>query len=211
MGSADLYLDKIDFRRYLGREVCEDCGFASCEAFVEAIKTGTRRPGDCSFIRENQVYALESIGRIKELWPQVPLLMHPRPSFTGLLELNDPGTNSLVLVSGNNEYTEEVLMTVLSTTVCPFFVLLADTEGNTVDMAMIYKTLTAERIFKGISDAGLEGKTNNRELIIPGLAGSLKDEIRRLTGWNVRVGPVCAAELPLFLSEIWMPPRGNAT
>jgi len=137
----------------------------------------------------------------------VPLLTHPRPGFSGIVELNEPGPASPVLVSGNNEYTEQVLMTVLGTTVCPFFALFVNTDGNTVDMAMIYKTLTAGRISSALKETGLEEKVTAKELIIPGLAASLKNDIEKSTGWSVRVGPVCAAELPLFLSEIWIPPQ----
>jgi len=204
--SADLYADRIDFLKYFSRPDCVKCGFPSCEAFVGAIKKGEKRPADCPFINENKTYALEAIGKIEDSWPEVPLLTYPRPSFVGLIELNEPKPESLVLISGNNEYTELVLMTVLETTVCPFFVLFVDTDGNTVDMAMIYQTLTAEKIHKELKEAGLEKKVISREILIPGLAAPLKKEIEELTGWSVRVGPVCAAELPLFLSEIWVPP-----
>jgi CO dehydrogenase/acetyl-CoA synthase gamma subunit (corrinoid Fe-S protein) len=153
------------------------------------------------------VHAFGAIERIKTIWPEVPLLTHPRPGYAGLLELNNPGPDSLLLISGNNEYTEDVLMTVLGTTVCPFFVLFVDTDGNTVDMSMIYQTLTAERILKAIKETGMEERGIGSELIIPGLAVSLRPDIERLTGWSVRVGPECAAELPLFLSEIWIPPE----
>jgi CO dehydrogenase/acetyl-CoA synthase gamma subunit (corrinoid Fe-S protein) len=203
---SDLYLDKINFHRYIHHSGCMQCGFPSCDAFIDALRAGTSRPRDCTFISRNKVYALDAIQKIKELWPDVPLLTHPRPSFTGLVELNKPDRESLVLLSGNNEYTEQVLLTVLGTTLCPFSVLFVDTDGNTVDMAMIYHTLTAERIQKAIITSGVEAKVNTREMIIPGLAGQLKEEIEILTGWQVRVGPVCAAELPLFLSDIWIPP-----
>lgn len=206
MLSADLYLEKIDFQRYLNQSVCTQCGFSSCAAFIDAIKSGVKRPRDCPLISRNQSYALEAIDKIKELWPDVPVLTHPRPSFAGLMELNKPKPDSLVLISGNNEYTEHVLMTVLGTTICPFFVLFVDTDGNTVDMAMIYQTMTAERIWHSLKETGLEEKVIDKVLMIPGLAASLKEDIKTLTGWNVRVGPVCAAELPLFLSEIWIPP-----
>ena len=205
MPSADLYLDKIDFRRYLSQTDCLQCGYPSCEAFIEAIKAGDAKPLDCSFLSANKAYAFEATERIRTLWPDVPLLTHPRPGFTGLIELNNPGPDSLALISGNNEYTEEVLMTVLGTTVCPFFVIFVDTDGNTVDMSMIYRTLTAERILKAIEGTGIEASVTGRELIIPGLASSLRHNIERLIGWNVWVGPECAAELPLFLSEIWIP------
>ncbi len=174
--------------------------------FIDAIKSGIKKPRDCSLISRNQSYALEAINRIKELWPEVPVLTHPRPGFAGAIELNEPAPNSLLLISGNNEYTEQVLMTVLGTTTCPFFVLFVDTDGNTVDMSMIYQTLTAERIWNSLKETGMEEKVIDKVLMIPGLAASLKEDIETLTGWNVRVGPVCAAELPLFLSEIWIPP-----
>jgi CO dehydrogenase/acetyl-CoA synthase gamma subunit (corrinoid Fe-S protein) len=202
---ADLYLESIDFRRYFERADCLRCGYASCAAFVDAVKEGLVKSEDCPLISRNKAHALEVINRIEELWPDVPLLTHPRPGFAGLVELNNPTSDSLVLVSGNNEYTEQVLMTVLGTTICPFFVLFADTDGNTVDMAMIYRTLTAERILDSIRQSGLEERTAGRLLMIPGLAASLEKDIGRLTGWSVRVGPLCAAELPLTLSEIWIP------
>jgi len=183
------------------------CGFTSCEEFITAIKTGTKKPQDCSFISRNKAYALEAVQKMSDLWPEVPLLTHPRPSFIGLLELNNPNDTSLVIISGNNEYTEQVLMTVLGTTKCPFFVIFLDTDGNTIDMAMIYQTLTAERVRNGLKETDIKEKVNSKELIIPGLAASLKPDIEKLTGWRVRVGPVCAAELPLFLSELWIPPE----
>jgi CO dehydrogenase/acetyl-CoA synthase gamma subunit (corrinoid Fe-S protein) len=204
--SADLYADKIDFRRYLSPTDCLQCGYPSCEAFIEAIKSGNANTRDCSFISANKAYAFEATARIKALWPEVTLLTHPRPGYTGLLELNEPGPDSLLLISGNNEYTEDVLMAVLSTTVCPFYVIFVDTDGNTVDMSMIYQTLTAERILRAIKAAGMEEKVTGREMIIPGLAAALRHDIERMAGWTVRVGPECAAELPLFLSEIWIPP-----
>jgi CO dehydrogenase/acetyl-CoA synthase gamma subunit (corrinoid Fe-S protein) len=207
LASADLYSEKIDFLRYFSRSDCVACGFPSCEAFVKAVKAGKKKTANCPFIDENKTYALEAIRKIEDSWPEVPLLTHPRPSFVGLIELNKPTSESLVLVSGNNEYTEQVLMTVVSTTVCPFFIIFVNTEGNTVDMAMIYRTLTAERVGDALKETGIEEKVNTREIIIPGLASSLSGEIERISGWRVRVGPLCAAELPLSLSEIWFPPE----
>jgi len=203
---ADLYLDTIDFRRYLKDEDCAECGFSSCDKFIEALGKGIAKPRKCSFISRNMSYSLEAFAQIKELWPEVPLLTHPRPGFAGLIELNAPSPESLVLISGNNEYTEQVLMTVLGTTICPFFVLFTDTDGHTVDMSMVYQTMTAERIHKALDEAGLYRKAAAREMVIPGIAHHIKDDIAKLTEWRVRVGPVCAAELPLFLSGIWLPP-----
>lgn len=206
MAFANLYIDEINLLKYLNKTECIECGFSSCEEFIKYILDGSKRPEDCSVINKNKAYAIEVVKRIKELWPDVPLLLHPRPAMTGLLELNNPTPESLVLITGNNEYTQQVFMTVMGTTISPFFVLFVDTDGNTIDMAMIFKTFTADRIKKALKDSGLEKRVKRRELIIPGLALSIKEDIQEITGWRVRVGPKCIAELPLYLSEIWMPP-----
>jgi CO dehydrogenase/acetyl-CoA synthase gamma subunit (corrinoid Fe-S protein) len=206
LASADLYFAKINFSKYFGQTECTQCGFPSCDAFLEALKRGESTLHQCSFIQRNKTYAFTVVNRMKDEWPEVPLLVHPRPGYTGLIQLNNPNQDSIVLITGNNEYTEQILMTVLETTICPFYVLCVNTEGNTVDMSMVYKTLTAMRVREALEEVGTGLKAYNKEMIIPGLASSLRDGIERLTGWNVRVGPECAAELPLFLSDIWMPP-----
>lgn len=208
MAPANLYIEEINLLKYFNKVDCALCGFPSCMSFINALKDGLVKPQDCSHIQNKRsIYALEAVQRIKDLWPEVPLLTHPRPSFVGLIELNKPKLESPVLISGNNEYTEQVLLTVLSTTVYPFLVIFVDTDGNTVDMAMVYKTLTAERVCNALRETGIEERVKTREIIIPGLAFPLKEEIEKLTGWQVRVGPLCAAELPLFLSEVWLSPH----
>ncbi len=206
MASADLYIDEINLLKYIDKTECLECGFSSCEEFVKYILNGKKKPEDCPFITKNKAYAIEVLQKIKDLWPDVPLLLHPRPAKTGLLELNNPTPNSLVLITGNNEYTQQVFMTVMSTTLSPFFILFIDTDGNTIDMSMIFNTFTPQRIKKALKDSGLEKSVDRRELIIPGLAFPIREDIEKITGWKVRVGPKCVAELPLFLSEIWIPP-----
>ncbi|MEW6001349.1 MAG: (Fe-S)-binding protein [Nitrospirota bacterium] len=204
--SANLYLEEIDFLKYLNGTGYAECGVTSCEEFVEAIKRGLKKPEDCPFLNRNRAQALEISLTIHKFWPEVPLLTHPRPGTVGLVELNSPDTESTVLISGNNEYTEQILMSVLSTTKSPFFIMFVDTDGNTVDMSMIYQTLTAERIYLAMKENNMNIKVKKKEIIIPGFASSLKEDVEKLSGWNVRVGPVCAAEIPLFLSDMWIPP-----
>jgi CO dehydrogenase/acetyl-CoA synthase gamma subunit (corrinoid Fe-S protein) len=207
MPSSDLYLDRIDFLKYLDNTDCTQCGVSSCQEFIVALKQGIRKPQDCPFLNKNKIYAFEVALNISNSWPEVPLLIHPRPSMVGIVELNKPDPDSLVLITGNNEYTEQILMTVLGTTISPFYILFVDTDGNTVDMAMIYKTLTAERIHRALKNIGINEKSERKELIIPGFASPIREEIEIWTGWKVITGPICAAELPLFLSKIWIPPN----
>lgn len=207
MTSADVYLDKIDFLQYLKRPDCTQCGIESCEELINALRKGVKRPQDCTFLSNNEAYAFEVALKAKDLWPDVPLLTHPRPGLIGLVEINNPNSESLLLISGNNDYTEQVLLTTLGTTTGAFHVLFVDTNGDTIDMAMIYQSFTAEKIFKTIKESGIEDRVTKRELIIPGFASSLKQDIEKMTGWQVQVGPICAAELPLFLSRIWTHPK----
>jgi CO dehydrogenase/acetyl-CoA synthase gamma subunit (corrinoid Fe-S protein) len=204
---ADLYLEKIDFTKYLSESCSEECGYFCCRDFIEALQKDNSTLYKCPFARRNEAYAFEAVSRIRELWPQVPVLTHPRPSYIGLVELNQPDEQSLVLVSGNNEFTQEVLLTVLGTTLCPFHVLFVDTDGNTIDMSMIYKTFTTGRISAALRTSGLAGKSQTKKMIVPGLAAALQKNISEEVGWHVMIGPKCAAELPLYLSSLWIPPN----
>ena len=166
---------------------CHKCGPQSCKDLVE---------------------------KIKPLLPQVPSLQLPRPVEPALVELNDPSPGDPVLVTGNSEFTQAVLLAVLSTTESPFFVLFTDTRGDTLDMAVILKSFTPERIRQSLEKEKLKDKAPDSKLTIPGLAAASKDEIAETTGWPVQAGPVCAAELPLFFQDIWatswpLPPRGR--
>ncbi len=81
-----------------------------------------------------------------EILPEVEVFQFPNPGPTGLFPINHPERNSPILVSGNSKLTVEALTAVLSTTLSPFWYLVADSDGHTVDMAMVYETLTAERV-----------------------------------------------------------------
>jgi len=73
-------------------------------------------------------------------------------------------------------------------------------------MAVIYKALRAEQIRTDLKSSGLIEKTPHQEIIIPGLAWAVAQELKKTTQLNVLVGPICAAELPLFLAHRWLPP-----
>jgi len=180
MADADLYIDRIDLERYSSGVECKKCGPQSCLDLVEKMKAG-------GFL------------------PSVPQLQVPRPVAAELLELNDPAPGDPVLVTGNSELTQQVLLAVLATTISPFFVLFTDTRGDTLDMAMILESFTAERVRLSIEKQRLEEKASGSSLILPGLASKISGRIESVCGWPVKVGPVCAAELPLLFSESWEP------
>jgi len=200
---ADLYLDRADPLRYLSPLDCKKCGSSSCSEWLEKLKTGEAKPQDCPSLGAGRAHGLEVFLSIRQVLPEVDVTQHPLAGPTGMLEINAPGPDSPVLVTGNALQTQEVVLAVLSTTSAPFHLLFVDTKGHTVDMAMIYNTLTPEAVCKAASDAGLESVLSHRQLIIPGLAALLKEPLEKEGKWQVTVGPVCVGELPLFFGNGW--------
>lgn len=207
MIAADLYLNKIDFLEYLPKTDCSECGEASCAAFVKQMKNGIRMPENCPFLKSNQVRAFYLAMTAGQFLPQVPALELPRPAPEGLTEMNQANDRSLLIVSGNSEFTQDVLTSMMAYTLSPFRLLFVDCRGDTVDMAMIYQSLQVEKITALLKKSKLDQAQARREMILPGFASSLQEPLARQTGWKVRVGPICIAELPLFLGADWEVPQ----
>lgn len=206
---ADLYLNRADPLRYLSPLDCKKCGSSSCSEWLQKLRTGEAKPLDCPSLGAGRTHALEVFLSMERVMPEVDVTQHPLAGQTGRLEINDPKPHSPVLVTGNALQTQEVVLAVLSTTNAPFHLLFVDTKGHTVDMAMIYNTFTAEAVCKAAFDSGLESVLSHRQLIIPGLAASLKEPLETIAGWQVTVGPVCVGELPLFFGHCWTKPSQN--
>lgn len=207
MIAADLYLNKINFLKYLPKTDCKDCGEPNCATFVKKLKHGARLPSECPLLNDNQIRAFHLALQADQLLPQVPALDLPRPAATGLMEINQADESSLILVSGNSEFTQEVLSSIMACTLSPFWLLFADCRGDTVDMAMIYQSLRVEKIIAALEETTLHHQRERLEIVLPGFASTLKKPLERQTGWQVKVGPICIAELPLFLGDEWEVPE----
>jgi CO dehydrogenase/acetyl-CoA synthase gamma subunit (corrinoid Fe-S protein) len=205
---ADLYLERIDFLRYLPGSDCGECGASSCAELIRGLKNGTHSPSDCPSLPDHRVAAFRLALRAREILPAVPAFELPRPGCAGLVEINNPLADSPVLVSGNSEFTQEVVTTLLGFTLSPFRILFVDCRGDTVDMAMIYQSLTVERVCQALAWTEPPGSGKVMELILPGFARELERPLIEQTGRSVQVGPICVAELPLFLGERWRMAEG---
>lgn len=205
MVDANLYLDSIDLSLYISEQECKKCGADSCRQLVEKIKNNGCRSAQNLGLSNNELGILQQLCHAERVMPAVQSLQLPQPGLAGLLEINDPADVDPVLVTGNSRLTQEVLLAVLSTTLSPFYVLCVDTNGDTVDMAVILGSFTPERIEKAIEKECLIEKVSSSHLVLPGLAKKLKKDLAHRTGWSVEVGPVCAAELPLVFGDKWLP------
>jgi len=203
MPRADLYLDQIDLGKYFSEKECKKCGLHSCKELVEKLHSGEFSFSDLKWFSRPRANALQVALQAKKVLPAVPAIQLPQPGPTGLVQLNHPNPSDPVLVTSNSELTQQVLLAVLSTTTSPFFVLFVDTNGDTLDMAIILKTFTPQRIQQAIAESELETKAPASFMLIPGLAASMQAPIQSVTQLPVRVGPVCIAELPLFMGDKW--------
>jgi len=192
---ADLYLDQIDVRRYCRTNAQsrtrEHCRYEEEKTCVD----------DCPLLPPLQQRAMNTVLRAKDYLPSVPSITAPRPIDPGLIPINDPDGNALVLVTANSSLTFDVLLAVWSQGVTPAWFLPVDCLGNTVDMAVVFGEFRAERLALAVSGSGAEDRIGHRRMIVPGLTAPLARDFEKATGWEVEVGPICAAELPLFLGE----------
>ncbi len=204
MDSADLYLNQIDYYRYLSQAQCHKCGPDSCKELIDQIKNGSAQPFMESCLPEEILISIKAVIAVEESVPDIPKIQLPRPGPTGLTRLNNPDDGDPILVTGNSIFTQEVLLTVLSQTEKPFFLVCVDTNGDTLDMAVILGTFNPESVKEALELGSLEDKAGNSTIIIPGKAAHLLDPIKAATQWSkIEEGPVCGVELPLFLGDRW--------
>ena len=208
MLDANLYVDRIDLARYLTPAEVRQSGARDARDLADRLQQGTLSPVDCSFFPPVKRYALSLAVRAAEVLPPVQSLDLPRPVPPDLFELNEPGPDAAVIVTGNSEFTLTVMTGLLATTVSPFYLLLVDCRGDTVDMAMVFRSFTPQRLSQSLDAHRLAGRLSHRRLLLPGILTPLREELAAYTGWEIQVGPICAAELPLFLGEAWQPPPG---
>ncbi len=197
---ADLYEKSVSLDSYVSGEDCRACGFRDRDEFLEKLCSGEIRPGQCN-MAGTRLRTLLWAARPEEILPAVEVLQLPDPGPPGLFPVNDPGRDSPVLVSGNSRLTTEVITTILSTTLSPFWYMVVDTDGHTVDMALVYEAFTSDRILEAISRERISDQAQDATFYLPGLAAPLCSDLAEKSGRPVIPGPVCAAELPLFFGE----------
>ena len=118
----------------------------------------------------------------------------------GLYKVNNPGVNSLVLVSANYKLTFDTLRKNLSGLDC--WLLILDTKGVNVWCAAGEGTFGTDELVYRIEQTGLAEQVTHRKLILPqlGASGVSGYEVTKRTGFSVIYGPVRAADIMAFIS-----------
>jgi hypothetical protein len=66
-------------------------------------------------------------------------------------------------------------------------------------MSLVFETLTPAAIARALRVGDFAGR-----IILPGLAEDLAAPVSEILHCPIEVGPVCAAELPLFFGADWV-------
>lgn len=129
--------------------------------------------------------------------PQKPIQVTP-----GLYDINNPKPDSPILVTTNFSITYFSVANEVEGSGLPARLLVVDADGMSVLTAWAAGKFDAERIAKAVKTFGIEEKTNRKRIVIPGhvavLSGELEEE---LPGWEIRVGPREAVDLPGFMKK----------
>jgi hypothetical protein len=205
---ANLYIDRLDLARYLTPDEVAQSRARDAHDLAARLQNGALDLKDCPWFGPTKRYALSLALRAAEVLPPVQSLELPRPVPPDLYEVNEPGPEAPVLLTGNSEFTLTVITGILATTISPFYLLSVDCRGDTVDMAMIYRSFTPQRLDQALDASKLASRLAHRRLMLPGILAPLREELAAYTGWEIEAGPICAAELPLFLGKAWQPPPG---
>ncbi len=130
--------------------------------------------------------------------PQKPIQVTP-----ALYEIHNPSPEDPVLVTTNFSITYFAVANEVDGAGLPAWLLVADAEGMSVLTAWAAGKFDAESIAKAVKVQEVEGKVKKKCIILPGhvavLSGELEEE---LPGWEVKVGPREAVDLPSYMKQV---------
>jgi acetyl-CoA decarbonylase/synthase complex subunit gamma len=117
----------------------------------------------------------------------------------GLYALGNPDRESPVLVSANYKMSFDELRGALPGR--DLWILVLDTKGINVWCAAGKGTFGTEELVKRIESSGLKQIVDHRSLILPqlGAPGVAAHQVKKLSGFGVRYGPIKAGDLPAYL------------
>ncbi|GIK54383.1 MAG: acetyl-CoA decarbonylase/synthase complex subunit gamma [Chloroflexi bacterium] len=130
--------------------------------------------------------------------PQKPIQVQP-----GLYEINNPGPDDPVLVTTNFSITYFSVKNEVESAGLPAWLLVTESEGMSVLTAWAAGKFDAERIAKDVKRFNVADKVSHKRLVLPGHTAVLSGEVEvELPGWEVKVGPREAVDVPKFMKQV---------
>jgi acetyl-CoA decarbonylase/synthase complex subunit gamma len=129
--------------------------------------------------------------------PQVPIQVKP-----GLYTVGEPTDKSPVMFTTNFSLTYFTVRADIEKSKLPAWMLVVDTEGQSVMTAFAAGKLTPESVTKAIEDEKLKEKNIRGEIIIPGMVSRMSGKLNELSGLKVTVGPRESSGLPKMMKTL---------
>jgi acetyl-CoA decarbonylase/synthase complex subunit gamma len=130
--------------------------------------------------------------------PQKPIQVLP-----AIYEINGPKADDPVLVTTNFSITYFSVANEVEGSGQPAWLVVADAEGMSVLTAWAAGKFDAESIAKAFKQFGVDDKVSKKIVVLPGhvavLSGELEEE---LPGWEIKVGPREAVDLPAYMKAV---------
>jgi len=127
--------------------------------------------------------------------PQRPMQMDQ-----GIYPINDPSPDSPLLITTNFSLTYFTLAGEVEASKVPTWLLVMDTEGQSVLTSWAAGKFVADAIAVFVKKSGIAEKVNHRKIVIPGYVAQISGELEEELGdWEVVVGVREAADVPRYL------------
>ncbi len=129
--------------------------------------------------------------------PQVPIQVK-----AGLYKVGEPTDRSPVLFTSNFSLTYFTVRADIEKSKVPVWLLVVDTEGQSVMTAFAAGKLTPESVAKAVEAEKIKEKSTRNELVIPGQVSRMSGKLNELTNLKVVVGPRESSGLPKVLKAL---------
>ena len=129
--------------------------------------------------------------------PQVPIQVK-----AGIYTVGEPTDRSPVLFTTNFSLTYFTVRADVEKAKIPAWLLVVDTDGQSVMTAFAAGKLTPETVAKLVETEKLKEKSSRNEIIIPGMVSRMSGKLNELTGMKIVVGPRESSGLPKMLKSL---------
>jgi acetyl-CoA decarbonylase/synthase complex subunit gamma len=143
------------------------------------------------------VYPLMALRQNIFTDPQVPIQVK-----AGLYTVGEPGPNSPLLFTTNFSLTYFTVRADIEKSKLPVWLLVVDTDGQSVMTAFAAGKLTPESVAALIESEKVKEKSTRNEIVIPGMVSRMSGKLNELTGMKVVVGSRESSGLPKLLKSI---------
>jgi acetyl-CoA decarbonylase/synthase complex subunit gamma len=174
-----------------------------CDAADEGVAAAQAIGKYAGFIvldgfRPELVYTLLVLRENIYTDPQKPIQVQP-----GLYEIGTPDEDSPLMVTTNFSITYFAVANEIESGGQPAWLLVTDAEGMSVLTAWAAGKFDAARIAKAVKQFDVEQKVHRKRLVLPGYVAVLSGELENeLPGWEIKVGPKEAVDIPSFVKQV---------